>query len=250
MGNPMTVHNTIESYRKRRNQLTPLILGSVAVLLVVIGIIIVVTSMNGGGLAKLLSTRTPTLTITPTQTDTSMPTDTLTITPTPTVSPTGTPSAPENYVVQEGDTLTSIVAAHNLGTNGLLLIYILNPLSTDTVTGTSTGIDPSTGLIMVGQTIIIPNPGMQLPTSTAIPTGLFPGSRITYRVMPGDSLGAIANKLNSTIAAIVLANQATMKTNGASTVLYPGELILVPIDLVTPLPTKAVTATPTSTATP
>ena len=250
MGKPMTVHNTIESYRKRRNQLTPLILGSVAVLLVVVGIIIVVTSMNGGGLARLLSTRTPTPTITPTVTDTPMPTDTFTITPTPTVSPTGTPSAPENYVVQEGDTLTSIVTAHNLGTNGLLLIYILNPLSTDTTTGTSTGIDPSTGLIMVGQTIIIPNPGMQLPTSTPIPTGLFPGSRITYRVMPGDSLGAIANKFNSTVAAIVLANQATMKTNGASTVLYPGELILVPIDLVTPLPTKAVTATPTPTATP
>jgi LysM repeat protein len=246
----MTVHNTIESYRKRRNQLTPLILGSVAVLLVVVGIIIVVTSMNGGGLAKLLSTRTPTPTITPTVTDTPMPSDTFTITSTPTISPTGTPSAPENYVVQEGDTLTSIVAAHNLGTNGLLLIYILNPLSTDTATGTSTGIDPSTGLIMVGQTIIIPNPGMQLPTSTSIPTGLFPGSRITYRVMPGDSLGAIANKFNSTIAAIVLANQATMKTNGANTVLYPGELILVPIDLVTPLPTKAVTATPTPTATP
>ena len=80
----MTVNDTIESYRKRRNQLTPLILGGVAVLLVVVGIIIVVTSMNGGGLAKLLATRTPTPTITPTQTNTPMPTDTPTITPTPT----------------------------------------------------------------------------------------------------------------------------------------------------------------------
>jgi LysM repeat protein len=91
---------------------------------------------------------------------------------------------------------------------------------------------------------------MQLPTSTPLPTGLFPGSRITYQVLPGDSLGAIANKLNSTVAAIVAANLATMKTNGANTVIYVGELIVVPIDLVTPVPTKAVTTTSTSTATP
>ena len=68
--------------------------------------------------------------------------------------------------------------------------------------------------------------------------------------MPGDSLGAIANKLNSTIPAIVAANQSIMKTDGANTVLYPGELIVVPIDLVTAVPTKVVTSTPTPTATP
>jgi len=68
--------------------------------------------------------------------------------------------------------------------------------------------------------------------------------------LPGDSLGAIALKLNSTVAAIVAANQATMKTNGANTVIYVGEVIVVPINLVTPVPTKAVTAAPTPTATP
>jgi LysM repeat protein len=239
MGKPMTVNDTIESYRKRRNQLTPLILGSVAVLLVVVGIIIVVTSMNGGGLARLLATKTPTPTITPTVTDTPVPTDTMTITPSPTVTATGTPSSPQKYTIQDGDTLTSIIAAHNLGANGLILIYLLNP-----------GIDPATANIIPGEVITIPNPGMQLPTSTPLPTGLFPGSRITYQVLPGDSLGAIANKLNSTVAAIVAANQATMKANGANTVIYVGELIVVPIDLVTPVPTKAVTATPTQTATP
>jgi LysM repeat protein len=232
----MTINDTITSYRKRRNQLTPLILGSVAVLLVVVGIIIVVTSMNGGGLARLLATKTPTPTITPTQTDTPVPTDTMTITPSPTVTATGTPSSPQKYTIQDGDTLTAIIAAHNLGPNGLILIYLLNP-----------GIDPATANIIPGEVITIPNPGMQLPTSTPLPTGLFPGSRITYQVLPGDSLGA---KLNSTVAAIVAANQATMKANGANTVIYVGELIVVPIDLVTPVPTKAVTATPTQTATP
>ena len=246
----MTVNDTIESYRKRRNQLTPLLLGGVAVLLVIVGIIIVVTSLHGGGLAKLLATKTPTPTITSTVTNTSVPTDTVTITPSPTVTATGTPSAPEKYVVQDGDNLTSIIKAHNLGENGLILIYILNPLSKDPATGALTGIDPATANIYPGETIIIPNPGMQLPTSTPLPTGLLPGSRINYQVLPGDSLGAIAIKMNSTVAAIVAANQATMKTNGANTVLYVGEVIVVPINLVTPVPTKAGTATPTPTVKP
>ena len=43
MGKPMTVNDTIESYRKRRNQLKPLLLGGLALLLVIIGIIIVST---------------------------------------------------------------------------------------------------------------------------------------------------------------------------------------------------------------
>jgi LysM repeat protein len=219
----------------------------VAVLLVIVGIIIVVTSMNGGGLAKLLATKTPTPTITPTETNTPVPTDTMTITPSPTVTSTSTPSGPQNYTVLEGDTLTSIVQSHNLGSNGLILIYLLNPLVKDPTTGVTTGIDPSTAAIQVGQTIVIPNPGMKLPTSTALPTGLVPGSRITYQVLPGDSLAAIANKMNSTVAAIVAANQSIMKTDGANTVLYQGELIIIPIDLVTPVPTKAATATPTAT---
>jgi len=246
----MSVNETIESYRKRRNQMTPLLLGGLALVLVVVGIIIVVTSLHGGGLAKLLATKTPTPTLTPTVTDTPMPTDTVTVTPSPTVTPTGTPSAPQNYVVQEGDTLTSIVNDHNLGKNGLILIYMLNPLAKDPTTGATTGIDPSTGFITVGETIIIPNPGMQLPTATPLPTGLFPGSRITYQVLPGDSLAGIAIKMNSTVAAIVAANQAIMKKDGANTVLYQGEVIVVPIDLVTPVPTKRVTPTPTPTATP
>jgi LysM repeat protein len=230
----MTIKNTIESYRKRRNQLMPLILGSVAILLVVVGVVIVVTSLNGGGVAKLFATKTPTPTITPTPTNTLLPTETPTLTLTPTVTPTFTPSAPENYIVQEGDTLTSIVKAKNLGDNGLILIYILNP----------TTIDPATGFITVGQIIIIPNPGATLPAPTPLPTGLAPGARITYRVMLYDSLGSIANKFNSTLDAIVLANKTLLK-DGASSILYPGELLLIPIDLVTPVPTKTATATAT-----
>lgn len=230
----MTITNTIESYRKRRKKLLPLILGGAAVLLVVVGIIIVVLSLSGGGFT-LFATKTPTQTNTPTPTNTLPPTETPTITPTPTETPIATPSGPENYIVQEGDTLTSIVKAKNLGDNGLILIYILN----------GTNIDPATGFITVGQTIILPNPGMALPASTPLPTGLAPGAPITYRVMPGDSLGSIANRLNSTVDAIVKANKVALP-DGISTILFPGQLLEVPINLVTPVPTVI----PTATATP
>jgi LysM repeat protein len=237
MGKPMSINDTIESYRKRRNQLTPLILGGVAILLVVIGIVIVITSMRGGGLAQLVATKTPTPTITSSPTETPTLTDTPTVTPTPTITLTPTPSSVYDYVVQEGDNLTTIANAHDLGDNGLILIYMLNPT-----------IDPLTASITVGQTIKLPPPNYPIPTSTPLPTGLPAGSRISYLVMPGDSLGGIANKLNTTIAAIVAANQTLLK-NGATSVIYPGEVLLVPINLVTAVPTKAATATPAATAT-
>jgi LysM repeat protein len=234
----MTIKDTIESYRKRRNQLMPLIIGGVAIVVVVVAVILIVVSMSGGGLGNLFATKTPTPTITFTPTETYTPTETATITFTPTETSTITPSSAYNYTVQEGDTLTKIVKDKNLGDNGLLLIYMLNPK-----------IDPATGFIKVGDVLIIPPPGASIPTSTAIPTGLAPGARITYRVMPGDSLGGIANKLNSTVDAIILANKTALKA-GVSSLIYPGQLLVVPINLVTPVPTKAATATPGETATP
>jgi LysM repeat protein len=237
-GDPMTINDTIESYRKRRNQLTPLILGGLAILLVIIGVVIVLTSLRGGGIAKLVVTKTPTPTITPLPTDTPTLTATPTITLTPTITSTVTPSSVYDYVVQEGDNLSSIVAAKNLGDNGLILIYILNPT-----------IDPLTGNISVGQTIKLPPPNYPIPTATPLPTGLAPGSRISYLVMPGDSLGSIANKFLSTIDLIVNANK-TLLAKGASTVIQPGWVLIVPINMVTAVPTKPTTSTPTPTATP
>ncbi len=233
----MTIKNTIESYRKRRNQLMPLILGGAAILLVVVGVVIVVTSMNGGGVTKLFATKTPTPTVTPTPTNTLMPTNTPTSTLTPSVTPTATPSGPYSYVVQEGDSLDKLVKDKNLGDNGLILIYILNPL-----------IDPNTGFIKVGDTITLPPPGMEIPTPTPLPTNLSPGTRINYLVLPGDSLGSIANKFNSTIDQIVFWNKKILP-DGEKSLIYPGQSLVVPINLVTPAPTKAATATPTPTAT-
>jgi LysM repeat protein len=237
MDKPMTINDTIASYRKRRNRIMPLILGGLALLLVIVGVIIVVTSLRGGGLGKLIATKTPTPTLTPLPTNTPIPTETPTITFTPTITSTATPSSVYDYVVQEGDTLTSIIKAKGLKDTDLILIYILNPT-----------IDPATGLITVGQTIKLPPPNYPMPTITPLPTGLGPGSRITYLVMPGDSLGSISNKFNSTIAAIVAANPKLLK-DGEKSVIYPGEQLTIPINLVTAVPTKATTSTPTPTAT-
>jgi len=238
----MTISNTIESYRKRRRTPTPIIIGIVAVVLVLIGIVIVIISFSGGGLGKIFATDTPTPTITYTPTNTPMPTETATITPSPTNTETPTPAAPYAYVVQQGDYLYKIIADHGLGEESIILILMLNPY--DAKTGT--GIDPSTQNILVGETIMLPPPGMQVPTSTPWPTGITPGTRITYFVVPGDSLGLIARKCNSTIEAIVAANK-TQLADGASTMIQPGWLLQVPVNLVTPVPTAAPTFTATGT---
>jgi LysM repeat protein len=231
----MTITNTIDSYRKRRKQKLPLILGGAAVLLVVVGIIIVVISLSRGGFT-LFPTNTPTPTITPSPTNTPTPTETPTITPTPTITSTPTASGIYSYVVKEGEYLGTIIETQGLADtpNALIIIFMLNPT-----------IDPTTGFITVGQTILLPPPNYPLPTPTPLPTGLVPGSKIIYRILPGDSLGSIATKFNSTIADIVLLNKTLLK-NGESSIIYPGQLLVVRINLVTPVPT----VTPSATATP
>jgi len=231
----MTINNTIESYRKRRNRLTPLLLGGLAILFLIAAVYFLWTWRGGGFKPRATQTPTPTITLMPTDTPTL--TNTPTITPTPTITSTATQSSIYDYLVKEGDTLTSIVNDQNLGENGLNLIYMLNPT-----------IDPLTAAITVGQTIKLPPPNYPMPTSTPLPTGLVPGTRINYTVMPGDSLGSVAIKFNSTVDAIVAANK-TLLPDGTSTVIQPGWVLVVPINLVTPVPTKATTPTPTPTAT-
>jgi len=163
-------------------------------------------------------------------------TETPTITPTPTITTTPTASGIYSYVVKEGETLISIIQSQGLADtqNALVIIFMLNPT-----------IDPVTDFITVGQTIRLPPPNYPLPTPTSLPTGLADGSKITYRVLSGDSLGSIANKLNSTIKSILDLNKTAL-TNGDTSIIYPGQLLVVSINLVTPMPTVI----PTATATP
>ena len=234
----MSILNTIESYRKRRKQLVPIIIGVMAVVLVIIGIILVVSTLSGGGMAGLFASRTPTPTETPLATNTLPASETPTITPTPSETPTPTQSTYWYYTVQEGDTLTSIAESQDLGPDGLVVILQLNPL-----------IDPLTGFITVGQQILLSPPNWAILTPTPLPTGLGYGARITYFVLPNDNLGSIATKFNSTEDAIVAANN-TVLTDGLASIIYPGQLLIVPINIVTPIPSVTQTATPTNTQIP
>jgi LysM repeat protein len=73
---------------------------------------------------------------------------------------TATPSRPFPYTVQEGDTLENISDKFQLGSDGIPLILMVNPLTDQG------GIDPTTQMILPGEQIWLPNPDLKLPTPT------------------------------------------------------------------------------------
>lgn len=177
-----------------------------------------------GGPAALFPSQTPT------PTSTFTPSSTPTVTPTPTITPipfTPTASAPFPYTVVSGDTITAI--ADRFGVD-FIIIMLLNGLSNDTV-------------LNVGQELIIPDPNMAIPTPTALPTGLRRGDEILYFVLPGDTLAGIAAEFSSTEDAIIDANDLDDPNS-----IFVGQLLTVPVNLVTPTPGPSLT--PVSTATP
>jgi hypothetical protein len=125
--------DVISSYRRRRRAQGPFIIYGLAGLLVLAGLIMLVVWLTGPSqpLQTLFATDTPTPTITPSPTNTSTPTATATETLTPTVTFTPTPSAPFEYTVQEGEYLAMIVEKFGLGDNGVALITLLNPYTSE-----------------------------------------------------------------------------------------------------------------------
>lgn len=234
----------ISNYRKRQ-QAGPFIIWGGVVLLIVVGLIMIVVWLTSGGGPKftftLFATDTPTPTITPSPTNTFTPTNTPTETPTPTVTFTPTPSAPFKYVVEEGDYLSTIVEKFNLGENGIQLILLLNPYNPEN----GTGIDPTTLIISVGQELLLPYPGMPLPSATPIPSDLPRGTKINYTIQPGETLASIAAKFNSTIDDILAENNIE-----DANAIQAYEIIVVRVNLVTPTITPNPTITPGATVTP
>ena len=232
------IESTIQSYRKRRGRKSPVLFWLIAAVLVIGGIITIVLFLNGGSFnITLFATKTPTVTITPSPTVTNTPTNTPTVTSTPTTTPTPTPSSPFYYIVQQDDSLGGIADKFNLGDAGVIQILILNP-----------DIDPATQIIYVGQEILVPPPGWPMPTLTPWPSDALPGTKIEYLVQSGDSLGSIADEFLSTIEEIIKANPDVLEDE--TSVIYPGQVLIIPVNLVTPVPTSVVTATPSATLTP
>lgn len=231
--------NVISSYRKKQ-KLGPYIIGGIAILLAIAGITLLIIYLVGGGEGPGLSlfstdTPTPTPTNTPTPvTPTATATLTPTITSTPTVTATNTPNAPFEYEVQEGDNCTSIAEKFEVDIEVLLA---LNNLT-------------SSCFITPGQTILIPAPGQQLPTATPLPTDIAPGTLIQYTVRPGDSLYAIAERFNSTVERIIEETNEYRRENDLDEMedandIFVGDILIIPVFIVTPVPTNTPTLTPT-----
>lgn len=222
--------NVINSYRKRRLQKGPfLVYGAVA--LVIIGAIMLVVWLASPGkpLGAMFATDTPTATLTSTVTITPSPTVTSTITITPTVTITFTPTGDQTYTIQEGDSLESIAKKFNLGDEGSQLIYYANEKE----------MIANNNIIFVGQQIVIPPAGSVLPTKTPIPANLPRGTKIEYRVLPGDTLAGIAARFNSIADEIIKANNiADPNALGA------GDVLQIPVNLVTATATLPSTSTP------
>lgn len=219
--------DVIHAYRRRRERMVPLLLGALAVVLVVVGIFLIVVWFTGDGapaLPAIFHTDTPV----PTASNTPLPasaTPTITLTLPPSETPT--PEGPFAYVVEENDTLFSIAVQFGVTIDALINA---NEIA-----------DPNT--IGVGTQLIIPSADEELPTETPLPETLVPGTTIEYMVKTGDNLQAIAQRFNSTVEAIVEANEID-----PTDVLFVGLRLLVPVNIVTPEPTSTPnpnTATPT-----
>jgi len=233
---------SISSFRKRRKRGGPNIIYIAAGVLVLGGVILLIAWLAGPsdpiGAYLATETSTPTMTFTPTSTAT--PTPTATATSTATITPTATFSTPFNYTVQAGDYLELISQTYNLGDDGIQLILLLNPFAgIDETTGYPKGIDPLTQNIIPGQVILLPNPGMQLPTATTVPLDLPKGRKEEYIVQSGDSLGRIAALFNSTEEDIIKENNITDPN-----AIRVGQLLIVPVNMVTPTATRPPTSTP------
>jgi len=207
----------------------------------VIGILGIMAILYWGGsliipnIVEAFPTMEPNITLTPTYTITSKPSTTptpfiyrtSTIQPTFTEISTPTLSEPINYTVQEGDFLASIVDEFNLGDDGIELLLYLNPYNQNN----GTGINPATQIVYPGQEILIPRPGMKLPTATPIANDLEPGTLVTYTIRAGDTLAGIASLYGST-------REAIMDENGLTdpNAIFVGQQILVPANILTATP--------------
>ncbi len=216
----------IDAYRRKRERMVPFLLGALAVVLLVVGLFLVVIWFTGDSPPALpaflrSATETPEPTNTP-----QPPTATLEPSQTPEPSDTPTPSGPLTYVVEEGDSLASIADQFEVTIDQLIAANNL--------------VDPNN--IGVGSQLIIPDPDADLPTETALPETLVPGTTIEYVVKSGDSLLAIAVRFNTTIESISEANDLD-----PAEVLFVGAKLIILVNIVTPVPTDTpspFTATP------
>jgi LysM repeat protein len=208
--------DVIDSYRKRKDRIGPLVMGGLAIVLLVVGALFVILWLTGDSspaIPAIFASDTPV----PTETATPLPpslTPTITDTSEPTLSPT--PEGPLTYIVSEGDTLFSI--ADQFQVDVFLLMTFNNITNPDS--------------LFVGEELTIPTADSELPTKTPLPESLFPGQEIEYRIEPGDTLQLIAAKFNSVAETIAERNEIEDPNS-----IGVGQIIIVIVNIATPTPT-------------
>jgi LysM repeat protein len=217
----------IQSYRRRRERMVPILLIGLAIVLVVVGIFLIIIFLTGDGgniIGGILATETPTESPTGTP---KPPTATATITLTPTPSHTPTPEWPKTHIVELGDSLSSI--AEDLGVS-IELIIVYNDI-------------PDPNNVPIGTELTIPSPESELPTSTPLPEDLVTGDKIEYVVKLGDNLETIAATFNTTADEIAEENEIEDQNN-----LWAGTVLIITVG---PTPTPSPSPGPgTPSATP
>jgi LysM repeat protein len=220
--------NVIDNYQ-RKQQLQPFIIGGLAILLIMIGVIVFIVWLASPSRPALpflsTATPTPTSTFTPSPTvPTATPTNTATETPTP-LPPTTTPTAsgPFTYVVLSNDSCWDIAAKFNVGLDVLLAINNFG----------------STCPIQPGQKILIPGPDTKLPTATPFPSGVARGTKVEYIIQLGDTVASIASKFNADVETLKKDNHITDPNS-----IKAGDKLIIRVNEVTPTKTLAPTSTP------
>jgi LysM repeat protein len=171
------------------------------------------------------------------------------VVPGPSQTSAPTPLSGVTYVVHGGDTLTSIGQR-----------YGVDPRVLSQINGLGTPF-----LIRIGQSLVIPNPGVPQPSATAAtpagpsntvqppatPTGATTGAAslggVLYTVAPGDTLSALAERFSVSAAVIAAANKI-----GPASYLIIGQVLSIPAVQPVPEATTApapVQSQPTSTYT-
>jgi hypothetical protein len=233
----------INSYRKRKSQSWQNILLFVGTgLLIILGAALLIFWLSGTQLniGTIFASKTPTPTVTYTPSPIP-PTATITLTPTeavptetPSPSPTPTRSGAVIYIAEEDDTFFSISELFDMDIF-TLLVYNAGE--------DRLNLDLSNPILFVGDEVLVPAPGATVPTPTSIPYDVLPGFRVEYMVRPGDSVGSIAFALRSTVEDILKYNEDVEDPNA----IYPGQILIVRVNLVPPVPTDEVQIDPANT---
>lgn len=153
-------------------------------------------------------------------------------------------TTPSSYRVVSGDTVSSIAAKYGLSTASVLA---LNGL------GWSSLIFPGQILQLTSSPVTPPTPAT--PPVNAPPTAASPiaSAEVNYTITRGDTISAIASRFGVSTQAVLAINKL-----GWSTIIYPGQKIVIPGSAATsataPAPTQppapVVDITPVSAVTP